>query len=666
MKYLLTQLMLTGFIYGSFAQSVSDKHFIIKKQGTVDLNSSDKARSNRADVKEMPKQGISKNNPNQKSFVLRKQATVDLSANTRDFNPHVMVKEMPHQKPKKIEYYNYPPYSNKSSHKSSSVLLSDLDKNQTFFGNPFWVSTPCDNDMAISDSGMVISVMNTNIFVRNTTTSVSPFPKGLNSFSSPINNFHQEFDPKVMYDPLKDRFVLVCLVGNVDTTSKVIIGFSKTNNPNGLWNLYSLPGDPLNYGLWSDYPMIAMTEKELFLTVNLLYNDSTWQAGFVETLIWQIGKDSGYAGNNLPNVLHSNVKYNGKAVRNLCPVKGGSKLYKPNMYFVSNRNLASQNDTVFLVNVTDTIGSSTNTVTVKALVSNQPYYFPPDGRQTFTSQALATNDSRNLGAYFENNKIHYVHNTKNPGNNLCTIYYGVIDNPQSTTPTVQGYLIANDTMDFAYPNISYAGDTTTDHTSIITFDHTSNKLNAGISAIKTDGNGNYSKILRIKNGATYVDLLTGSLERWGDYSGSQRRYNKPGEVWMSGYYAYNHSSYPRAHGAWITQLGVDSMVFYVPPPPPPADTTAIIENQAVANNMQVFPNPIKDIFSVEFSLSQPEYINFELFDAQGKLVQILLRDWIKGKENIFSFNTKDLEKGVYFLKVSGNKNTSISKKIVVQ
>lgn len=623
MKIFFTKLFLTGFVFSALAQI----------------------------------------NTQVKSFVIPKQASVNLGSISKDFNPSLMVKEMPKQGAKKMEVYNYPPKKNEASveKSASTTTIATPIKAQSFVGNAFSVNTPNDNDMAISDSGMVISVINTNIFVRNTVTNVFFATKSLAAFTAPINSKHQEFDPKVMYDPKTDRFVLVCLVGFVDTTSKIIVGFSQTNNPNGNWNLYTLPGNPLNNNLWSDYPMIAMTEKELFLSVNLLYNDSSWQTGFVETLVWQIKKENGYVGTPLTSNLHSNIKYNGKAIRNLCPVKGGSKLYKPNMYFVSNRNLASQNDTVFLVNITDTIGAPSATVTTKAMVSNQAYYFPPEGRQAVVSQSLATNDSRNLGAFYENNMIHYVHNTKNPANNYVTIYYGNITGLQSPTPTVTGYILPNDTMDFAYPNISYAGNSPTDNTSIITFDHSSDKVFAGCSAVQTDGSGNFSKVLRIKNGNNVINLLTSNLERWGDYSGSQRRYNKPNEVWMSGYYSYFYSSgFPNAHGAWITQIKRDTTIA--------VDTTLYVSikyQEEKAESAALYPNPAKDLFSVEFNLSEPEYIAFELYNAQGQLVEVLLRDWVKTDKNLFSFNTRDLDRGVYFLKLTGNKKTLITKKIVL-
>ncbi|MDP3567274.1 T9SS type A sorting domain-containing protein [Sediminibacterium sp.] len=592
------------------------------------------------------------------SFTFKKEAVVNLSSNQPDYSPKLLLREMPKQRSEKIETYNYPEdYKTNQANKMAAAILPTLSIGQSFVGNPWGLSTPNDNDMAISNSGMVISVINTNIFVRNTVTNVSSPIKSLALFTTPINNLHQEFDPKVMYDPNTDRFVLVCLVGFVDTTSKIIVGFSQTNNPAGNWNLYSLPGNPLNNNLWSDYPMISMTDKELFLSINLLYNNQPWQTGFVETLVWQMKKDSGYAGLPLNSVLHSNIKFNGKPIRNLCPVKGGSQLYSPNMYFISNRNLANQNDTVFLVNVTDTIGAPTGTVTTKALVSNQPYYFPVDGRQTNTLQTLATNDCRNLGAFYENGKIQYVHNTNHPTNNTPTIYYGIINNPATVSPTATGYIIQNDTMDFAYPNISYAGNSSTDNTSIFSFNHSSNKVFAGTSAIRADGLGDFSPILRVQNGTTYVNLLSSNQERWGDYSGSQRRYNNPGKVWMSGYNSYVYSgSYPWAHRAWITELSLTQTIF------------TGIKNETITEevSVKVFPNPAKDIFSVELNLSQPEYLSFELYDQQGKLVVLLLRDWVKVTQNTFSFSTQSLSQGVYLLKIKGNYNTAISKKVVVE
>lgn len=594
------------------------------------------------------------NTGNQKRFVFNKVATTTFSNITRDLSPGLLIKEMPKQSAQKVVQYNYPSNKETGSAQTQSFTLLPIVKGMSFLGNSFNVNTPNDNDMAISDSGIVVSVINSSFFVRDTRTNSPTNTKSLAVFTgSNINNGQTCFDPKVVYDPKSDRFVFACLMGFVDTTSKVILGFSQSNNPLGAWNFYTLPGNPLNNNLWTDYPMIAMTETELFLTVNLLTNNSSWQTGFVESIIWQIKKDSAYAGLPMSSILHHNIKYNGASLRNLCPVKGGSKLYGPNMYFLSNRNFASQNDSVFLVNVTNSITASNTTVTVKQLKTNQPYYFPPDGRQSLATQSLATNDSRNLGAFYENNKIQYVHNTNNPANNHVSVYYGIIDSPAAASPTVSGYILANDTMDFAYPNISYAGLSATDDMAMINFDHSSDKVNPGCSAIETDAKGNFSPILRIQSGTTYVNLLTANLERWGDYSGSQRKYNsKDAEIWVSGYYAYSNGNYPHAHAAWVSQLTTDRN--YVGVKNIAANTN---------NEVKVFPNPANTFFSVSFEIKVPEYLSFELFDASGKKIETLLKDWVKVHENTFSFNTRDLDKGIYILKISGV-NTNITQKVI--
>lgn len=592
---------------------------------------------------------------NKRYFSFPKQATVDYSSQTVDYSPSLLTRQMPKPSSKKMVHYNYPQSKNTAQTlKPLQSTLSDVALGQNFFANPWGASTPNDNDMAISNNGVIVSVVNTNILVYSSETfSASPV-KSLAAFTSPINSKHQEFDPKVIYDPNADRFILMCLSGFVDSTSQVIMGFSQTNDPNGNWNLYRLPGNPLNNNLWSDYPMMALTDKECFLTLNLLYNDSSWQTGFVESIVWQIKKDSGYAGLPLGSILHNNIKVNNKPLRNLCPVKGGSQLYGPNMYFLSNRNFASQNDSVFLVEIKDTIGSVNNTISIKTLVSNQSYYFPPLAIQPSPTQSLSCNDARNLAAFYENGKIQYVHNTKHPSNNRAAVYHGVINQVTSTNPTVNGYIISSDTMDFGYPNISYAGLSNADNTSIINFNHANSKIFPGCSAIKSDGLGNFSPILKIKDGLTHIDVISSNEERWGDYSGSQTQYNKPGVVWMSGYYAYRYTNIIRfAHGTWIAKLGVNPTVVL--------NTNNKIKEEEAS---KVFPNPAKNVFNIELELNEPEYLTFELYDVNGKLIDVLLRDWIKVKQNTFQFSLQDVSVGVYTLKITGNRNTLISKKII--
>jgi hypothetical protein len=586
----------------------------------------------------------------QKQFQIHKKAVIDFSNIKEDFYTDLQCieKPIPGGIPKKTEISSLKK-NNSTPEISQATTLQNPYLGRNFFGNPFYSSTPNDNDIAVSDSCKIVSVSNTLIYFYDCEKDSALGTQSLSTFSSVLGLPHEEFDPIVEYDPINDRFIIACLNGFTDSTSNIILGFSQTNNPKGAWNLYTLPGNPKNNGLWTDYPMMSVSPTELFLTVNLLYPDSSWQTGFVESLIWQIKKEDGYAGSTLTMQMHDSIFWNGKPVRNLCPVRGGSFPYGPNQYFLSNRNFATNCDTVFVIEITDSIGGNNQQTIVKQLNSNKQYSFPPDARQ-FGSHKMATNDSRNLGAFLQNDKIQYVHNTLDTLTGYCAVYHGVINNI-SGTPTINGYILNDTICDLGYPNLSYAGNSSADNTSIINFNHTAPTVNAGCSVMKSDGNGQYSNRMTVKNGGSYVNILNSALERWGDYSGSQRKYNEPDKIWMSGYYGYYQNS-SRRHGTWIGEILLS----------PVASINSEVDTH---DNAIVFPNPFPEILNVEFETRKNHYLYFELYDLNGKLVRVLMREYIKQGIHRFSFSPEPLESQIYILKIHSKDNQfNLSNKII--
>jgi hypothetical protein len=589
------------------------------------------------------------------TFIFPKEGTVDVSAIKEDYfsSLQCIEKPVPGGIPPKQAETSHANQKIAGSSEASGVTatLSPIFKQKNFFGNPFGNSTPNDNDIAISNNCKIVSVSNVHVYFHDCVVDSSKGLVSLTAFSSSFGNFAQAFDPKVAYDPAADRFVLAFLNGFADSTSKIVLAFSQTNDPKGNWNFYFLPGNPFNNSLWSDYPMIALSQKELFLTINLLNMGGTWQTSFVESLIWQIDKNKGYAGLPLTTQLHSNITYGGANIRNICPVKGGSTLYGPGMYFLSNKNFGVNTDSVFLINISDTMSAPGQTLTAQLLNSDKRYSMPPDGKQA-GGQTFATNDCRNLAAFYENNMIQYVHNTKDSLTGLCGVYHGVISNVSSPTPSVSGFVIGDAIKDYGYPNISYVGNSTTDNSSIINFNHTATTVNAGMSAVKSDALGNYSPVLNIVNGTTYVNVLTSSQERWGDYSGSQRKYNENGKVWANGYYSYTVGA-SRRHGTWIAEIALSA----------PTGLSSVATEKV---QPAFFPNPVVDIVSVKFELSEPKALNFVLYDVSGKEVRVLLREYIKPGVQQFSFSMQPLSQGVYFLKIFNDKEVIATEKLIKQ
>lgn len=587
-----------------------------------------------------------------------------------------------------------------------------------FEANKFSNSVPNDNHLAISNGGKLISVSNTTIRAYDVTEDTLIFNKSLSSFALSLGFIgpnNSKFDPKVIYDPENDRFILVFLNGATPGYSKIIVAFSTTGNPADPWNLYYLNGNPLNDGTWSDYPAIAITQEELFITINQIIPGQPWQTGFSQTLIWQLKKSNGFTGDSLLTArLWKDIWFGLNPVRNLCPVIGGSRVYGPNIFLLSNRNFAIQNDTIFVAEITGTMDNANAALKISYGISDVPYGVPPTARQ-FGGHTFETNDGRVLGSFFENNKIQFVSNSIDTSAGLAAVYHGIITNPGSSGE-IKGAIISDTTYDFGYPNIAYTGRQDCDDEALITFNHTSPAVYSGFSGIYYSNNDNYSPIIKIKEGDNYVDFLAGIYERWGDYSGSQRKYNDPGKIWVAGSYG----NAQKLNATWVAELqspDSNSMSIRISETRdvskflfndgyaiaeaqggnPPysyqwsngtsseyaidlsagryyvtitdaytcsySDSVEIFQPDPVAG---LFPNPAVDGMVLNFTLETDEIITISITDMQGRLVRILWEDQAKAGKNIFTFSAQPLAKGVYFLEVVSQQGIQVLKEKFVK
>lgn len=531
------------------------------------------------------------------------------------------------------------PSTNRSAAANAPVLLNN------FIGNGFNAYIPNDNDVAISNAGFVSSVSNTMIFGKDIVTNQIYSSVTLHSLVASLGLTQEEFDPKVLYDPDADRFVLLMLNGFNDTTSAIILGFSQTNSAAGLWNFYVLPGDALNNNLWTDFPMMTVSNEELFITVNLLYNDSSWQTGFNQTIIWQIDKELGYQGQTLATQIHSNNFYNGGPIRNLCPVKGDIGTYGPGAWFVSNRNFSAGNDTIFLVHVTDTIGSSSQQVTIQALVSPIQYHMPVDADQPNSIDNLIVNDARILGAFMHNDAIQFVLSSLDTSSGYDVIYHGEISQV-SSAPSISASMFSVPNFDVAYPNIAYAGTSPTDKRSLFSFLYVSSTTFMGSAAAVWDGTA-FSAHTVLRGGTTPCNVLIGD-ERWGDYTGCQTRYNQPGYVWING-------SYTIFGGVTRTWIGEYTVT-----------TAAGVDDPIAQNNSVMYPNPSIDFTTVKFNSPTAGRITVRIYDNAGKMVHQLFYGSVMAGENEISFKTDALAVGLYVVIIADEKGTEIAKEKLVK
>ena len=593
-------------------------------------------------------------NANITKFSIEKKGTITMSEEREDWEIDVQHLEAPkpgisglraelHQK--KLQIMREYPTASSSGSRATTGSVPHLGSN--FEGNSFQ-GIPNDNDMAISNDSIIVSVTNRRIHMYNAVTEEQVLYRSLANLTSPLGISGSKYDPKVIFDPTNNRFIMIFLSGFTWETSQIIVGFSQTNDPTGDWNMYALPGNPLDNETWSDYPVVGISGKDLFIGINTFTNGSTNNSGFTQTCLWQVGLKEGYVGFELVTNYFSDILPQNKPIFNIAPISAADASDAENMYLLSNRNTDIQNDTIFLLEVTGRATDSTTQLVVTTIQSDQPYVLPVPAEQA-ANQWFDTNDSRVLGGYIHNGTIHFVQSCTDINTGTSAIYYGLIDEP-SGNPTVTTRIYSEPNVYYGFPNISWSGLSENDEQSIISFNHSGETDFAGFSAIHVNSQLEASNRIEIKTGFALVNVLSDTLERWGDYSGSQRLYDEPGTVWAVGSFGNANNG----HGTWIAELKS-------PDAPTGINSQEIDKVSAVA-----FPNPFSDRIQIEFELKQSTLLRLELIDIEGNLVKLFVEDKLKAGINRLSFNDSFLASGTYLLNAVSVEGILFSKKVIKQ
>ena len=261
---------------------------------------------------------------------------------------------------------------------------------------------PPDNTAAISNDGNIVSVVNSNICFAKEDGTIEVANQSLTTFYQELTNISSFiFDPKVLYDPQDDRFILVLLSGNNSSTSQLVVSFSSSSDPLEEWHHYLLDGDPSNQGIWTDFPSIGLSSEDFFISGNL-FDD---QSGFEETVVWQMDKDAGYAGENeIETVIFEDVEIpNGNNAFTIKPtVINNDSEYGPNYYMVCTR---WGGNNLFLYEIDDKVENDPE-LSVFGLNPSTSYSFPPNGDQKGTDKTMDTGDIRAKSAFVQNNKVY--------------------------------------------------------------------------------------------------------------------------------------------------------------------------------------------------------------------------------------------------------------------
>ena len=564
-----------------------------------------------------------------------------------DWNPSMVsiakIHELPADVAREIEVKTQDKIrNNQSSYPDESPLDSPLNSPQignNFAGNIFNGMTPPDNSMAISNGGIVVTVNNSTLEYYST--------GGTQLFSSSFANFFNDptltgaiYDPVVLYDSGSDRFFMAVLHGSTSSLSKVILCFSKTNNPSDGWWYYKLTGNPLNNSCWFDYPKIGVSNNEVYVTGNLFSDASVYN----QSVIYQVTKAGGYNGTSISWQYWYNIS---NSPFTMGPASYGQQgNYGPGIYLVAtNENAASDN--YYFLDLTDDLTGSPS-LNVSSITAS--FSVAGNAIQNGTSTVLNTGDTRGLSAFYLPGMVHFVFNSE-----VYTNYSGINYNRITVSSlTNWNSTFGLDGYDYAYPSVASFGTSNTDKSVIIAFLRSNSGIYPECRVVYCDNAGTWSGSTQVKAGETYVNVYqSGGVTRWGDYSGCARRQNSsPPEAWLSGCYGASQSG-EHALNTWIAQItGV---------------TTGVAgSGHKNPEGVSVYPNPSSGRVNVEFTLDHRMLVDISLLDLSGKTIKVLMKDMAEEGKNLVSFNKSVLPAGIYFVQVSSANKTLAHEKIIIE
>lgn len=536
---------------------------------------------------------------------------------------------------------------------SSMKAGINVNIGRNFGANNMAGRTPMDNTIAISNDGFIISADNRQVdYYRANGDTIKQFVNVYSDFYA-FSGFtlNSPFDPKVIYDKYNDRFILAVIDHRRSNNSCIYLSFSKNNTPSDSlsWNHYKLPIDSTHLdstlAYWYDYINIAVNKDELFITSNVFINDD-----FKGNALWQINKQEGYDSLNLVCRTFSDItNYNStEKAFTLVPLSESlqSESYSNGCFLVNNWNLSR--DSLFWYRLEGGLSDTVGIISKHGLETTPynliPYSSQPGGDP---EHRIKSGDVRVQSGFYQNGKLHFVY----VRNNLDwgQIVYSRI-NTSDNTEERNTWGIVN--KNYLYPSIaSFSNDTITEDV-MICFQRVGPSEYPQVCVVNYN-NGWSPNSTVVKDGEGLLDFLsydgtTNTYERWGDYTGIQRRYNEKA-CWLVGSYAFgdttNLGGSSNFLNAWIAEVGSDNVSI----------------EETSQNTLIIYPNPVKinENINLSFSTSYiPSIKQISITDVFGQIIP-----FERIKNTIYFNNNKS---GIYFLTIQTINNELYTQKLVVQ
>jgi len=316
------------------------------------------------------------------------------------------------------------------------------------------------------------------------------------------------FDPKVIFDPDSGRFFFVTCAQRQSAASSMLLGISLTSDPTGAWDLWKFDGDPDDRN-WVDYPNIGVNKNWITFTANMF---AIADNAFAGVNIWAV--DKAWALNGLPFAQRFFQTGVG-GVHVPCLTFSADE---STQYLVCTWNASA--GMLRLFTITGSADSPLWTATSHYPTSAPWSHYFPDAPQSGSGETIETNDPRIMNAVLRNGSLWCTHTAALPASSpdRTAVKWWEID-PTDGSVLQSGFIEETTSgMFYYFPSIAV---NRYDEV-LIGFSGSSPTTFAGGYYTFRDATtpaGTMEAVSLLKAGeAPYYKVVSGSENRWGDYS----------------------------------------------------------------------------------------------------------------------------------------------------
>jgi hypothetical protein len=354
------------------------------------------------------------------------------------------------------------------------------------------------------------------------------------------------FDPKVLYDMIDQRWVMVWLQQNDGAqTATILLSVSDDSDPLGTWYNWAIPANQVGGTVvsnWSDYQGVGYDENALYITSSQFSFTGYYQY----TKIRIIGKAQLYA-NTAGSVTWSDLWNIG-----LPPGASGSPFHIRPAYMYTSASqfylayTPNGGNFVSLYKITDPLGTPALTGVNIPVTS---YSSAPNADQLGGSTMLIETGGSNLQnePKYRDGFLYVVHSVRNPtASTYSSIHYMKINVSTNTAD-----------MDFVFGETGYwhfypAVEVDQDGNVAVTYSRSGDTeyIGAYFTTRLAGDPAGFSGSVPLKLGeANYVKDFGGGRNRWGDYMGIQLDPVDQNNFWLFTEYAKSPQN------TWATWVG---------------------------------------------------------------------------------------------------------------